>query len=366
MNCTNCNRPLGAEDLFCQGCGAPRPEQAQLASMPPEQAMMPNMAPPVSVQCVNCGAPLPPGAGFCGNCGVTQPVAPMAPPKKKKNKALVAVIISVLVVGLLVGGFFGGRQIYWSMQYDKAAEAMQTGDYLQAQELFQSLPEDYEDASSQAYLCGQHIQYNDAQALMDAGNYEAAQTAFTALGGFQDASAKAETCGDTLDYNEAMSYYSAGEYYTAYQLFTALGSFQDSSAMASACVQPFPASAVTYRNASFTGSACTFSVENNNSYRLYKMYTVDGELMMTIFTNPYDSVTVDIPAGTYKINMATGSQWFGDEDMFGTGGNYMKYIFDLDTNEDSYYFGENRMITIYFGDGTGADLYTDPVSMDNF
>ena len=57
--CSNCNNPLSAEDVFCTECGTKAPEEASpLAS-----------APELKKFCENCGSKLIPGNAFCTGCG---------------------------------------------------------------------------------------------------------------------------------------------------------------------------------------------------------------------------------------------------------------------------------------------------------
>lgn len=69
--------------------------------------------------------------------------------------------------------------------------------------------------------------YNDALALMEAGLYEEAVAAFTALDGYKDSNAQIRNAENELHYNDALSFLEAGKYKEAYAAFESLGDYKD-------------------------------------------------------------------------------------------------------------------------------------------
>ncbi|MBO2516115.1 MAG: hypothetical protein CW338_02390 [Clostridiales bacterium] len=139
--------------------------------------------------------------------------------------------------------------------YSAAAVMMAEGRYEDAALAFDALG-DYADASVQAASARDHSAYNAAAALMDAGDYEGAAAAFDALGSYADAAARAGSAREALAeqqriaaeeaerarieqenraaYDAAAALMNAGDYEGAATAFDALGGYADAAAQASA------------------------------------------------------------------------------------------------------------------------------------
>ncbi len=110
-SCPTCNNPVAGGDVFCTSCGADLRVAAAAAAPgaappPPQQ---PAAAPPAPAASAPApGAPLPPPPTFG-----TTPEPPPLPPKKTSAGAVVAIVLSVLLVcglGTAAAGYFGYRQ----------------------------------------------------------------------------------------------------------------------------------------------------------------------------------------------------------------------------------------------------------------
>jgi TolA-binding protein len=80
--------------------------------------------------------------------------------------------------------------------------------------------------------------YNDAIALMDAGKYEEAISAFEKLDGYKNSEDKITECEMSIlddKYQTALALFNERKYTQAFQAFDALGEYKDSSAKASSC-----------------------------------------------------------------------------------------------------------------------------------
>lgn len=80
--------------------------------------------------------------------------------------------------------------------------------------------------------------YNSAVALYDAGKYQEAITAFTALNGYKDSVSQIEKCETAIkdkQYNAAVYLYDTGSYNEAITLFTAVNGYKDSAAQIDKC-----------------------------------------------------------------------------------------------------------------------------------
>lgn len=63
----------------------------------------------------------------------------------------------------------------------------------------------------------------------------------------------------------------------------------------------------------------------NNSY-LFKFKDINNEsVCFTVFLNKNESCQTTVPLGAYELYAASGSEWYGDEDLFGPNTSYIKY-----------------------------------------
>lgn len=116
-------------------------------------------------------------------------------------------------------------------RYQEAAALMDAGDYAAAEEAFLALG-DYEDSASRAAEARLALDYAAARELMAAGSFEEALAAFEALSDYADSGEQAALCRQELDYAVAASAAEEGNYAAAIAGFEALGGFRDSAARA--------------------------------------------------------------------------------------------------------------------------------------
>jgi len=76
--------------------------------------------------------------------------------------------------------------------------------------------------------CEKVDDYKAAVAMMDAGEYENAIAAFSALGNYKDSEQKKSECENILDYRQAISFMKIGSYEDAILIFDRLGDYKDS------------------------------------------------------------------------------------------------------------------------------------------
>ena len=113
-----------------------------------------------------------------------------------------------------------------SQDYQQAQALYQAGDYAAAAQAFDALG-DYRDSSELASAC----HYAAAKALFDAGEYTEASREFTLLGDYEDSAEMVSAC----QYALAEKLYEAGELLAAEASFRALGDYQDSPQRVLAC-----------------------------------------------------------------------------------------------------------------------------------
>ncbi len=78
----------------------------------------------------------------------------------------------------------------------------------------------------------EEVQYGQAQAAYDAGNYVEARDLYAGLGDYEDSAAKVAELDSLIEletrYNDAAAALEAGDHLAAYRAFTALGDYRDS------------------------------------------------------------------------------------------------------------------------------------------
>lgn len=218
-----------------------------------------------------------------------------------------------------------------TMDYDSAAALMDAGSNEQARDAFLKLG-GYSDSADRAAECQNRLDYASATELMNNGDLQGAVTAYTALGGYQDSAQLAADCQNKIDYTAAEDALSQGKYYTAYKMFNNLSGYSDSDARAQGCIQPAPANGELYRNPDYAATKCpiTFKTQDDGFNAFLRIYdqTTDT-LVSTAFIAPAAKTRVKLPKGSYYLNVAYGSQWFGQDERFGDDGYYVdKMTFD--------------------------------------
>ena len=207
------------------------------------------------------------------------------------------------------------------MKYDAAVTLIGSGDMQQARDLFLQLGA-FQDATALAAQCQQNIDYDAARTLLDAGQYQQALYAFQALSGYKDSSDMIVQCQHGLDYEAAKIAYEQGKYYTAYTLYSAMPNYSDSADMAQKCIQTTPKTGQTYRNDAYKSKSCPITIKtpDDGLHSYLKFYSENGDLVCCMFIASGKSTRVSLPAGNYQIKEATGTNWFGEEEMFGLEG----------------------------------------------
>jgi len=263
--------------------------------------------------------------------------------------------------------------------YTRASDLIELYNYddaVEAKQVFLSLG-DFEDSSDMAVFCQNRIDYDAAVAMESAGDFAAAQAAFGALGTFNNANERARFCSDTQDYQAACALIEQGDYaaaaekmaapaqsnfedasdklelcdnkiafaaaeqlladgrnYDAYMAFSELGTFDGAFLRAEACILAAPKTGELYHNENYNFSQTELTVYNTSTNESFlKLYSANGDLVCSFYIASEKKATVRVPEGTYSLNQAYGTRWFGLQDMFGDEGVYYRQLFG-----DSYEF----------------------------
>lgn len=170
--------------------------------------------------------------------------------KTKKILAIVLPVVAVLVAVLLILT----RVVIPNNKYSAAKALLEAGEYEEAITAFEAL-NGYKDSAEQiaaakeAKIEEEHAAaYAQAEALLAAGDYDGAIDAFKALGDYKDSAEKAKLARaektereNAAAYADAEALLNAGDFRAAYQAFQKLGKYQDSPERADAILQEHPA-----------------------------------------------------------------------------------------------------------------------------
>jgi len=151
----------------------------------------------------------------------------------KRNTKIAAITLSV--VGAIVAFIIVlNTVIIPNGKYNDAIALMDAGKYTEAISAFEAL-DGYKDSATKITECNTAIldgKYNDAIALMDAGKYTEAISAFEALDGYKDSATKITECNTAIldgKYNDAITLMDAGNIVEAYEALVALEGYKDST-----------------------------------------------------------------------------------------------------------------------------------------
>ncbi len=157
--------------------------------------------------------------------------------KRKKIAAIIAPIIVACIAFVIVLT----KVIIPNQKYNAAVELYNAGKYEDAIEAFTAL-DGYKDSAEQITECKNAEAYVYAITAMEEGLYDNAITAFTMLDGYKDSAVQIEKCETAIKdekYAAAIELYTAGKYEDAIAAFSALDGYKDSAAQIEKCEKLF-------------------------------------------------------------------------------------------------------------------------------
>jgi len=146
--------------------------------------------------------------------------------KRAKRNKKIAIITTPIVCAVIAFIIVLNTIIIPTVKYNDAVALMDAGKYTEAISAFEAL-EGYKDSVTKISECNTAIldgKYNDAIALMEAGKYTEAISAFEAMEGYKDSETKIIEC----KYNVAITLMNEGKYTEAISAFEALEGYKDS------------------------------------------------------------------------------------------------------------------------------------------
>lgn len=150
--------------------------------------------------------------------------------RKRKKTAAIAIPIVCACIALAV---LTVTVFIPNKRYNDAVALMESGDYEAAITAFEAM-DGYKDSEAQILNCRTAIldaEYDSAVRLFQEGKYEEAIEAFEALAGYRDSKDQITLCKTAIkdaEYDKAMELLNRGEYIDAYTAFSALNGYKDS------------------------------------------------------------------------------------------------------------------------------------------
>lgn len=154
-------------------------------------------------------SPVSAGAGHVSGMGS------FAQEPEKKSKA--GVIVGGVIGGMVLLGALACLLIFVilpSSKYKKAEDALKSGDYQQAKELFEEL-EDYKDSRDRIRECDNRKTYAEAEKKVEDGEFEEAIALWESIRSFLDSEERiqdAKAMWNDTRFQEAMNAYASGNY----------------------------------------------------------------------------------------------------------------------------------------------------------
>ena len=175
--------------------------------------------------------------------------------------------------------------------------------------------------------------------------------------------------GDKKFYDRAYSLYEKKSYYEAHELFVQ-SQYGDWERMSKKCIRRWPADGEIWHDPTqwLRDTELTFRVEQPNDTAIFLTVFKDNSPVSKVFIGGDGEVTVMLPGnGNYSIRDGVGSNWYGEEDMFGADGAYETMTFEPNDN-DYYYFKQklSYLVTINIDDVAGEDIGSEDLDWKEF
>lgn len=192
--------------------------------------------------------------------------------------------------------------------------------------------------------------YDEAGALADKLKFEEALKIYEELGDFLDAKDCLESTQSSFDayegsYKKAKEYYDNGEYYKAKKEYASIGAYKDAWEKSDECIREMPENGYKKTgNGSGTVLVAKAPYEYVSVY--LKLYDESGDVAGEMFIAGGNSVSINLKPGKYTIKSASGSDWYGDIDLFGEMGIYQQM---MDGGNKEFQFDRNYKYILTIG-----------------
>lgn len=170
-------------------------------------------------------------------------------------------------------------------------------------------------------------------------------------------------------YLTALEYYNEGKYYTAMTWFNRSNE-PDAADRAEDCIQYWPRTGEFWRSNSIGRGNLDLTIKVNQSDEVamfFRIYRGDDHVC-SLFIGGNRSATVTLPSGYYRIQTASGEDWFGEVECFGRGGSYANMLFNGTDREFYLRSGGDYVLTVNTQDKdpNADDVINENISFDSF
>ena len=278
----------------------------------------------------------------------------------KKMGRIAAIVVPILVV-LIVAAVIISNSAKKSNAYENALALLDAGQYTEAIEAFTSLG-NYKDCPNQIRAA----KYESAFALLNAGNYDEAIDIFTELGEYEDCAEQIEVAANAkieaeriaeleTQYNHAIELLSQGSNESdneAYLLFVELGDYKD----AASYVEDFQYLLIKSqrigsdweRHYSYDDHGRIISQTGGGSYNYSYVYYADGSYSIN---NGYGTDTFNANGDAVKLGMSNGSEYTCIWEYYEDGSRKSMKAYYENELIRSYEYDENGYRTYWHKDG---------------
>ena len=207
--------------------------------------------------------------------------------KKEKHRNKIVAIIAAALVVCVTFVIVLTTVIIPSVKYNSAVKLMEAGKYEEAISAFTAM-NGYKDSADKITEC----QYNAAVKLMDEGKYEEAISAFKATDGYKDSADKITECQNASAYDAAVMLMDEGKYEEAISAFNAMDGYKDSADKIAEC--QYNAAVKLMDEGKYEEAISAFTAMNG--------YKDSGELLKEIYKKQLVAVKVGdtVRFGSYE------------------------------------------------------------------
>ena len=281
---------------------------------------------------------------------------------QRSNRRFTIFLVIALIVILI--GIQASRtipEIMTASDYRNAMTFFDDGRYDEARTAFLSLGE-YADSKYYVLQCQYYLAYQSAERLFIQGNYKDARELFSQLGStdFLDTWERVNEC----TYRIAQETLISGDREEAYNLFRALEDYRDSAQQMEACLLPYPDSGVLYQNALYQSTSVVLDFHTSPDVSpLYTKIYAEDTFVAALFLFGEEPIRITLPAGSYTIKAAQGTLWFGEEQLFGSEGDYYLMLFN---DSDSVLLNDNTSYAITSSYESNGSIVNQPIDRESF
>lgn len=235
----------------------------------------------------------------------------------------------------------------------------ESGDYKQALALLETMRGDA-DADALILACRRALADQTFAALTERGAYAEALELLRSEDGalLSDRDARIRECENSITYRAASDALEEGRRADAYKLFLALGDWSDAQDRANDCLLARPETGELFFDEAYRSDDLVLTVRppsdgTDTFFRVYAIVKDAPVKIADLYIRSGDSISANLPEGTYLFKSAYGTEWFGSPDLFGDGGVYQRLHSAPDSDLFALEKGFEYTLVLRGEDGSG-------------